>query len=55
VPVRGRLRGPAGLASQALPARNGVEIVLLDDPERVRMTRAFIDTHPDLWHEDIGD
>ncbi|MFG2607250.1 nucleoside deaminase [Streptomyces sp. NPDC048514] len=36
-------------------ARHGVEIVLLDDPDCVRMMRAFIDTRPDLWHEDIGE
>ena len=32
----------------------GVEIVLLDDPGCTALLRAFIDQHPELWHEDIG-
>lgn len=36
-------------------AENGVEIVLLDDPDCVDMMRTFIDTHPELWNEDIGE
>ncbi|MFJ7076286.1 nucleoside deaminase [Streptomyces sp. NPDC098781] len=36
-------------------AAHGVEIVLLDDPECVDLMRAFIERHPDLWNEDIGD
>ncbi|MEY9872306.1 creatinine deaminase [Streptacidiphilus sp. MAP12-33] len=35
-------------------AEHGVEIVLLDDPECVRMMTDFIREHPDLWNEDIG-
>ncbi|MEU5665215.1 nucleoside deaminase [Streptomyces longwoodensis] len=35
-------------------AAHGVEIVLLDDPECVAMMRAFIESDPELWHEDIG-
>jgi cytosine deaminase len=35
-------------------AINGVEIVLLDDPECMEMMRAFIAAHPVLWNEDIG-
>ena len=35
-------------------AENGVEIVLLDDPELVRMMTDFIAARPELWFEDIG-
>lgn len=35
-------------------AENGVEVVLLDDPDCVQMMTEFIAAHPDLWHEDIG-
>ncbi|WP_324786411.1 nucleoside deaminase [Streptomyces sp. H51] len=34
---------------------HGVEIVLLDDPECVGTMRDFIDRHPALWNEDIGE
>jgi cytosine/creatinine deaminase len=35
-------------------AENGVEIVVLDDPECTRMMTDFIEDRPDLWNEDIG-
>lgn len=35
-------------------AENGVEVVLLDDPECVAMMELFIAEHPELWYEDIG-
>jgi cytosine/creatinine deaminase len=35
-------------------AELGVEIVLLDDRECVKMLAGFITEHPDLWFEDIG-
>ena len=35
-------------------AENGVEVVVLDDPECVAMMTDFIAAHPDLWNEDIG-
>jgi cytosine/creatinine deaminase len=35
-------------------AELGVEIVLLDDRECVKMLARFITGHPDLWFEDIG-
>ncbi|MGI9157437.1 MAG: nucleoside deaminase [Marmoricola sp.] len=35
-------------------AENGVEVVLLDDPDCVQMMTDFIAAHPDLWNEDIG-
>ena len=33
----------------------GVDIVDLDSPECVSLLTAFIDKHPDVWHEDIGE
>lgn len=35
-------------------AENGVEVVVLDDPECVAMMELFIAEHPELWYEDIG-
>jgi creatinine deaminase len=35
-------------------AENGVEVVLLDDPECVQMMTDFIAARPDVWFEDIG-
>lgn len=35
-------------------AEIGVEIVVVDDPECVRMMAEFIAANPELWHEDIG-
>ncbi|GAB3492040.1 nucleoside deaminase [Amycolatopsis cihanbeyliensis] len=35
-------------------AEHGVRITVLDDPECAALMRAFVDRHPDLWHEDIG-
>jgi cytosine deaminase len=36
-------------------AGHGVEIVLLDDPECATLMHDFIEHHPDLWNEDIGE
>src|SRR3954469_11415079 len=36
-------------------AEHGVEIVLVDDPECVRLMRDFIEKNPALWNEDIGE
>jgi cytosine deaminase len=36
-------------------AEHRVEVLVLDDPECVRMMTDFIAAHPDLWHEDIGE
>jgi creatinine deaminase len=33
---------------------NGVELVLIQDPECIAMMQQFIKEHPDLWNEDIG-
>ncbi len=32
----------------------GVEVILLDDPDCVRLMTDFIAARPDLWNEDIG-
>jgi cytosine deaminase len=36
-------------------AENGVEVVLLDDPECVDMMARFIAEKPEVWFEDIGE
>jgi cytosine deaminase len=36
-------------------AENGVEVLVLDDPECVQMMEEFIAAHPALWNEDIGE
>jgi cytosine deaminase len=33
----------------------GVELVILDDEECIRLMRDFIAARPDLWNEDIGE
>ncbi len=43
-------RGPA----EYLRSR-GVEVTLLQDARCIDMMREFIEQHPDLWNEDIGE
>ena len=33
----------------------GVELVILDDEECIRLMREFIAANPDVWYEDIGE
>lgn len=33
----------------------GIEIIDLDSEECVQLLRDFIDAHPDIWNEDIGE
>ena len=33
----------------------GVDVVILNDEECIRMMTEFIRTHPQLWNEDIGE
>jgi len=33
----------------------GVELVILDDRECIRLMKDFIAARPDLWNEDIGE
>ena len=34
--------------------QHGVSVVVVDDPECIRVMREFIHAHADLWNEDIG-
>jgi cytosine/creatinine deaminase len=36
-------------------AEHGVEVVILDDQRCVELLRAFIERHPEIWNEDIGE
>ncbi|MFI8828384.1 nucleoside deaminase [Streptomyces sp. NPDC053431] len=36
-------------------AEHGVEVLVLDDPECAALMGEFIEKHPELWNEDIGD
>jgi cytosine/creatinine deaminase len=36
-------------------AEHGVEVVLFDDQECIEMLAGFIDRHPEIWNEDIGE
>jgi creatinine deaminase len=42
------------MGAEDLFRQHGVELVVLDDAECVRMMQEFIAAHPDLWNEDIG-
>src|SRR5437870_3644053 len=42
-------RGP-----EAYLRSRGVELVVVNDPECLRMMREFVQARPDLWNEDIG-
>jgi len=43
------------LGGQDWLAENGVELTVLNDPTLITMMGDFIETHPDLWNEDIGE
>jgi cytosine/creatinine deaminase len=34
---------------------NGVEVIDLDSAECIELLRKFIDQHPEIWNEDIGE
>ena len=42
------------LGAEDLFGQRGVELVVLDDAECIRMMGDFIREHSDLWNEDIG-
>jgi len=42
------------LGAEDLFRQRGVELVVLDDAECIRMMGDFIREHSDLWNEDIG-
>ena len=43
------------LGAEDLLREHGVEVVVVDDDECAALMSAFIDAHPELWHEDIGE
>jgi creatinine deaminase len=43
-------RGP-----EAYLASRGVRVEVRNDPECLELMRSFIETHPTLWNEDIGE
>lgn len=42
-------RGP-----EAYLRQRGVDAKVLNDPDCIALMREFIESHPELWHEDIG-
>jgi len=42
------------MGGEDLLRQRGVEVVVLDDAECIALMREFVQTHPDLWNEDIG-
>jgi len=42
------------MGAEELFRQRGIDLIVLDDPECVRMMKDFIREHPDLWNEDIG-
>lgn len=40
--------------AEELFQQHGVSVVVVDDPECIRVMREFIHAHADLWSEDIG-
>jgi cytosine/creatinine deaminase len=42
------------MGAEELFRQRGVEVVVLDDAECIRLMSEFIRTHADLWNEDIG-
>ncbi len=40
--------------SEELLRNNGVEVILLDDEECIKLMETFIKENPKLWNEDIG-
>lgn len=43
------------LGSEDLLRSQGVEVVVLDNPECINLMNSFIELHPDIWYEDIGE
>ena len=43
------------MGAEELLRQNGVELHNLDDPECIALMRSFIQAHPELWREDIGE
>lgn len=43
------------VGGQGWVAEHGTDVVVLNDPDLVAMMAAFIEQHPGLWNEDIGE
>jgi len=43
------------MGNEELLRARGVEVVVLDDPDCKRLMDDFIERHPDVWNEDIGE
>ena len=43
------------MGSESLLKKNGVEVIVLDNPECKELMNRFIDQNPELWNEDIGE
>ncbi len=43
------------MGEEDLLRSRGVEVEVVDDPTCFRLMREFIEAHPDLWNEDIGE
>ncbi len=43
------------LGAEELLRSRGVQVVLADDPQCIRLMEDFIATEPALWNEDIGE
>jgi len=43
------------LGGQEWLAENGVEVTVVNDPELIALMSGWIDEHPHLWNEDIGE
>jgi cytosine/creatinine deaminase len=42
------------LGEEAHLENQGVEVVVLNNPECIELMQEFITHHPEVWHEDIG-
>ncbi len=43
------------VGAEALLREQGVEVVVLDDPDCTELMDRFVAAHPDVWNEDIGE
>jgi cytosine deaminase len=43
------------MGAEDLLRSRGVEVIVVDDPECIRMMEEFITENPELWNEDIGE
>ena len=41
--------------NEAFLKSQGIDVVLLNDPDCIKMMKKFIETHPVLWNEDIAE